>query len=662
MNSPIDNAPRGSLSTWNNSLFGNYNYASSLAYPAPFLNYEKHLIPESFRKAAELLCHHFFTDSNINSGIEVMSVYPITEFMYPNKPKKEIREKWDEILRKKKLKSFNKKQGIDYFLYGNTAVSLYKPFQRHGTCVKCNSKYNLNSTLTKWEFKSLKFKVFCSKCKSKQELVNIKDIPLSGLNALKKINLIKWNIFDLTPREHFTSSEKKWRLTIPQKTVNEIIAGDSWYISLTQIDFIEAVQSWKAGTSNKPEIEFDENQIMVIQRPMPSMPGGEMLGWGLPLAISALRDLMFKNTIRRAQSVLLYENILPFRIFSPQQISADPSLVDNGAWVNNLQFNYQAWRKNPQHIMTSGVPINIQQAGGDGKILSMFPEMQLLDKNILKSINTPAGIIEGNLTFSGGSIALRVFENTLINFTSELDESNTWIVEQIAEIIDFEKVEVAYMPFKTGDDPQYKQLQANAAEKGWISKDAYVRTLGYDYETEQIKVSEELVKEMVMNAIGQAKAQAKAQKTIEYIQTNNSSAFNNGTMPIDPQLVDQVFLQLSQLPPEQQKAAIQSVQQQNPLLARELSNRNDLSPQAGIDFLTELQQTSPEIANQRIQSLEVDDPIKMMITKAVADAMSMYLPTMANGALQPQQQGAVSNTVDMRPAPVQKPPMRNYQK
>jgi hypothetical protein len=649
---------RGSIQDNSPPLIGvnsmNYGYSSSLSYPAPFLNYEKHLVPNSYKMAAELLIHHFFTDGNVNSAVEVMSVYSITDFMFSEDPKEEIRKKWESIAEKKKFKSFNKRQGLDYFLLGMCASSVFKPFIRKGNCIKCGLEYNLNSPLTNYIFKGLEFRVLCKKCKSRQKLINLKDTLIMGAEALKKISLIKWNIFNLEPRVHFLSEAKQWRYNIPRNVQEEIMKGEKWFIEQTPLDFIEAVQAFKAGRSgNKCAVDLDEDRIIVMQRPMPSMPNGEMLGFGMPIAISALRELLFKNTIRRAQSVILYENILPFRIFSPQQTSQDPTFNDNAAWVASLQNNYQLWRKNPQHISITAIPVNIQQAGGDGKILSMFPEMQLLNKEIKNSMNVPAGLLEGEMTFSGGSVALRIFENTLINYTSDLNESNNFHINEIADVIRLEPVKMDYMPFKTGDDPQMKQLLANATQSNWMSKDSYLRTLGYDYASEQIKVAKEMKKEQITSSSVQAQAQMMAQKIMEYLQSNQSDAMGNTQMPIEPEQIEGVAKQLQLMEPEKRQQAMEQINQQNPELGKEIKNVNSLSPSAGIDFMTDLAKTSPDLAQQRVDALKIDDPIKAEIVNQVSGAMSMYNQ---NGIVGPaQQQG-----IDMRPQPVQKPPMRNY--
>ena len=44
----------GAIGLLNNGIYANYNQSSSLNYPSPWLSLEKHLIPSSFKKAAEL--------------------------------------------------------------------------------------------------------------------------------------------------------------------------------------------------------------------------------------------------------------------------------------------------------------------------------------------------------------------------------------------------------------------------------------------------------------------------------------------------------------------------------------------------------------------------------------------------------------------------------
>lgn len=461
----------GILNIFSQNLYRNYNQKSSLNDTSPFMSFENRLIPHSLKEAARLLCFSFLTDANVNAVIESTVGYPLTYFAFLNDPSKEVKEFWRELLRKVGLKHHNFNIGIDYFLYGNAAGSIFEPFDRYMTCSGCNNEYNTSTNLPeKWKWEGNKFKISCPKCKTFKLVSKVTDKKIKNTKKLiAGINLIRWNFFDLEVSEHPYSGEKNWWHVVPARTIKEFNNKNLDFISKTPIKIIEAIQKKLSGKSEQARIKFTKDEIKTIQRPLPSMPNGQMSGWGLPLAIAALRDLFFKTTIRRAQAVILQENIVPFRIVSPAQTGIEPHLVDNERFKDEFDKNFQAWKINPQHAMISTIPAQIQQMGGDSKALNMFAEIQIVNQDIIKAMNTSKALMDGDMTFSGGSVALRMFENSLMTYIEKIQEMNDDIIEKIANILGIPAVKVKYVPFKMGEDPQTKAALDGLNQRGKLS-------------------------------------------------------------------------------------------------------------------------------------------------------------------------------------------------
>lgn len=643
----------GAIGLLNNGIYANYNQSSSLNYPSPWLSLEKHLIPSSFKKAAELICHAFLNNGTINSVIESNAGYPLTKFTFLDNPSEELKESWNNIFTKLKFKSHNYKVGIDYFLFGNGASSVYEPFERYMTCFKCNTVYNTSSKnlAQKWKWVNNKFKIHCNKCKKFEDVSHVTDKPIQNpKKALEKLALIRWNIFTLEVDEHPYSGEQTWVHVVPQRHLSKFVGkGDLKFIEKTPIKIIEAIQAKLQGKSDKAQIEIDQNSISTIQRPMPSMPKGELSGWGLPLAISALRDFSFLTITTRAQTVILHENIVPFRIISPGGIAgAEPHLIDNEKFKKEFEENFQLWRSNPQHAMISSIPAQIQQMGGDSKALNMFAEKQIINQDIIRALNTSKSLMDGDMTFSGGSVALRMFENSLTTYIQGTEELNQKNIHKIAEILRIKPVKVAYLPFKMGEDPQTKQMLMNLNASSKLSDDSLLTVFGYSAKEEAVKIKEEQIKFFANQQIAQAQAQMKAQKVMEYMQTNEPNSLAIGSMPIDPNQISSMMQQMSAMPPDQQAMINQQVQQQNPYLAKTMQNRNELSPQAGIDFLMDLQQTPPDMQGARVDDLETSDPLRKKILDIMSESLGIQLPTNKQS---PNPQPVQQNKSNFRPIP-----------
>jgi hypothetical protein len=183
------------------------------------------------------------------------------------------------------------------------------------------------------------------------------------------------------------------------------------------------------------------------------------------------------------------EHIVPFRVLHPQQISgnADPVITISMAnWVNETKMNLKAWRRDPLHLMFSPVAMGVTTLGGQGRALMVTGEIKEAEENIIASMGIPREFLYGGLSATGSGVTLRMLENQLLNYTTELIQLGQWVADRCGRYLDWGKIKVKLQPFKLVDDAQQKlvMLQANAQSGGRLMSNTTMASL-FDLDIEE---------------------------------------------------------------------------------------------------------------------------------------------------------------------------------
>ncbi len=581
-----------SLRNWNSMQSANFGGTQGLNFPSPFLDFESTKIPASIKEIFELLIHAYLTDSNINPAIENIASYPITTLALETDDdvEKDHKDKWEEILEEVlDVRNFNISVGFDYFLYGNAFVSVYEPFDRYLKCEECGLEHNTKYPATKWKWKNLRFIVKCTKC---EDFYPATIVDKVSENA-NDINLIRWSPYHIRIESNPTSGKRFYWYDIPEWIKQKIIKGDPLYILDTPIEFIEAVVNTMRGKGHC-SIKFKPEKIFAMQRPMPSMPGDASAGWGIPLATSSLRDYYYKNIMRRAQAMVLYEHIIPFRIFSPSYVENPTTMLPLATWQKEIMTNYLKWRKNPLHIMTAPIPLNVQQVGAQGKALALFPEIQLTDGNIIKGMNIPREFVEGGLQYSGSSVSLRMLENILLDYIHRSERMINWIMKKVGRIIKLSYLKASYVPFKMADDIQLKSLLDQMHTNGKISGEFLGNVFEFDSDKEQETLAKETIQKMIYQAKAQAEAQVELARITEFFAAQQMQAPSNVVNPIDPNQSAGMATELNSMPPQQQQPAMDQLNAANPIAAQGVNGMASIFNKATQQQILQLSMLTPE--------------------------------------------------------------------
>lgn len=642
-----------SIRGWSQLQSASFGGVTGLNFPSPFLDFESTKVPGSVKEIFELSAHAYMTDSNINPTIENISSYPITHLTFETEDSKDdaIKDKWEDICEDVfDIRSFNVKVGYDYHLYGNSYVSVYEPFERFLVCTNCNHSHNTKYPQTKWKWKNLDFWVNCEKCGDFHK-ATFYDTPIDDI---EEINLIRWSPFLIDINHNPVTGKSEYWYDLPSSIRQKILSGDPLHLLEDPPEFIDAVVGAERG-KGVAKIKLNRNKIFALQRPMPSMPGDSSMGMGMPLITSSLRDYFFKNIMRRAQAMVLYEHIIPFRVFSPSYVESPSTMLPLATWQKEVMTNYLKWRKNPLHIMTSPVPLNVQQIGAQGKALTLFPEIQMTDGNIIKGMNVPREFVEGGLQYSGSSVSLRMLENVLRDYVKKSEKLVNWILKKIGKIIKLKTLKASYVPFKMADDIQLKSLLVSLAQNKMVSGQFIGDIFEYDYKDQLKLISEEESLKMKYSAEAEANGQFFAQKVQEYNSIFNvPTAASNTLNPIPPEASDQMVSQLSSMDPNQAGAVMDNMSKQNPVAANSVGAKLDMSPAGANRDLMMIASMPPEQRDKAIQDIKLHDPTKYQLLKIVfPSSTSVFSPSNPP----PQKNGIGGPPLKSTPTlPEQKPP------
>jgi hypothetical protein len=642
-----------SLQAWSQSqFFGGGLRSRSLNFPSPFLDFERFYLPQTIKEIFDVLTHAYLTDSNIKPATESLATYPITELLYSmdeEDPKvaDDYRDKWKELLEDHlDVRVFNIQMGLDYFLYGNAFASIYKPFTRF-LVTKDGQKFNIHRKDTKWRWRNLKFQVQNPKSKMWEEALMHDELKE---NALTEINLVRWAPHHISIKMNPISGKREYFYEVPQEVRKAIVKGDSSYLLYVQSEIIEAVAGNARG-KGALQIRFDDGEIFAMQRPMASMPQLQNKGWGLPNPISSLRDWMFKNIMRRAQAMVLHEHTIPFRIFSPQFAEQPTSMLKSSSWKREVEANYKKWINNPNQIMTSPIPINVQQVGGDRGALTLFAEMQVVNTDIIKGFGTPREFVEGGLTYSGSNVSIRMLENLLMDYVNRSERMINWIIKKISSISDLLPLKVTYQPFKMADDIQLKQLIMNMRANRDISHDLLGKYFDFDAAEQQELMASEEVNLALLRARAEAKSGVVAQRTQEYLMNQIPQLMGNYTNPVHPEQIDEFVSQMQGMPPEQSGQIMEQMAQQNPAMANAIGGKMDISPAGAMANLQKIMATPPGSQDTAMQDMEQQSPMQAFLMQQLLKGMMGGDQFMGGG-----QKDQQKNSVNMNQMPQQKPP------
>ena len=490
----------------------------SIQHPNPLFDYLTTFVPRKLKTLFQYCEYLYYNSPQIFAALNKFAVYPVTDVVFET-DNPTLRKKYRRLLEDTlKLKTILIKTGIDRHVYGNSFVSMYFPFRRFLKCTKCGFMKNIKYLDYKFKIRNKKavFTFKCPQCKS-PTIAEVKD---RKLRLPEGISIIRWDPKHIDIESNPITGESQYYYTIPSEIQYRVRRGDRHLINTMPLAFIHTIAKRKI-------FQFGQGRVYHMRA---DAPAGIENRWGFPGLTSTLKQFFYVAVLRKANEAIALEHIVPFRVLHPQQAtaSADPTITISLAnWVNETKLNLKAWRRDPLHLMFSPIPLGQTQLGGQGRALMVTGEITEAENSIIASMGIPREFIYGGLSATGSGVTLRMLENQLLNYTTQLVDEGQWIADQCGKFMGWAKIKLGLKPFKLVDDVQQKMmlLQANQAAGGTLfSNTSLANLFDRDLEREreqrlqetldehrfQVKLERELM-ELRQNLADQAYQQAQAQ-------------------------------------------------------------------------------------------------------------------------------------------------------
>jgi hypothetical protein len=529
----------------------------SIQHPNPLFDFLTVFVPRKLKTLFKYCEYLYYNSPQVFAALNKFAIYPVTDVNYHTENptlKGKYRKLLEETL---KIKTVLVKTGIDRHVYGNSFVSLYFPFRRFLKCPSCGNTRNIKY-IKSFKFRIRKkktvFQMVCSECHNSVRA----EVEDKKLRFASGINVIRWDPKQIEIEKNPITGDTQFYYQIPDDIQSKVRKGDRHLIETMPLAFLECIAARKI-------FKFGKNRLYHMKA---DAPAGIDNRWGFPGLASTLKQFFYVAVLRKANEAIALEHVVPFRVLHPQQntASADPTMtISLSNWANETKLNLKAWRKDPLHLMFSPIPLGVTQLGGQGRALMVTGEITEAENGIIASLGIPREFLYGGLSATGSGVTLRMLENQLLNYTSELVEEAQWIADQVATYMGWTKVKLGLEPFKLVDDVQQKMMlmQANQSSNGVLfSNTSMAQMFGRNLEKERDMRMQESLDEQRFQMELQSKTDELSSNLAEQ---SKSQAAQGGSQPhYDQQQMlaeaQNIAMQLSQAPPNIKQSQMHQLQ------------------------------------------------------------------------------------------------------
>lgn len=488
------------------------NQLKARLYPNPFFSLADFYMPADITKLFKWCSYFYEKDPIIGATVDKLSEYPITDLIYKvDGDDEQIVKQYEYIFEKVlKVKEFLQAQGKEFFVKGNAFFSIYFPFSRVLSCRKCNKKYNITENDNIDSIWKLKFKKKEPSWELECECGHKGDAEVNDIDSkvVERMNFVRWRPEHMTIDYYPLTGKSKYYYDIPKKEAERLRDGkDKYAAKTTPLFMLDAI------AQNK-QLELNDETLFHWKRE--TLTGAGM-GWGKPLILHSMQRLFYLHTLRRAQEAIATQHVVPMDIISPAIASGDASVykhVNLVQWATRIRSEVKEHRKDYNYIPIVPIPINVQRFGGDGRMLLLGAEVDQGSKEVVAGMGTPLEFVFGGLSWSGSSVSLRMLENMMQTYRSNLLRLLEFIAKSVKIITGLPRCEVRMSKLRMADDVQRQQLmmQMNASMK--LSDNDFLAEIGIDYadQTEKIKAEAAIRDKLArQQSLTQIKAQGEGQ-------------------------------------------------------------------------------------------------------------------------------------------------------
>lgn len=469
-------------------------------YPDPWLDQASTKLPKSQQKLFEMLYIFATTHPQIKPIVMKLAKYPITKIIISSDdPGQEaLEKKWENALeREVNVYEHAEGMGLDYMGYGNSFITVHRPFVRSYRCALCKQE-NIAQEVN-YFIRNKKFVGNCPSCK-KQTTFDGVDAPTA---KLEDVRIVRIPPMQMTIVYNDLTGEKIFFRDVPQRLKDGLKKDgkpDKELIDRTPWVYIKAAMEDK-------KIRYAHNRILHLCEPSLS---SQNQYWGMPIIMAALKDAYLNQVFKKADETVANERAVPARFVYPQMTSQDPlRTISLSRWSSEMSRSLAVYRHDKNAIIPVPFPVGVAEIGGDAQRLTTYQLRELLIKEIVGSTGVPEGFLSEGMTFSGGSVQLRMLENMLSGYIRAQHKMLAFVIREIATVMKWPLVRGEWKPFKKSDDIQMLQMKMQLAQFNQVSYKEVLETFDLDWEDENKQIMREKEaggKLMAMDAISQARA------------------------------------------------------------------------------------------------------------------------------------------------------------
>jgi len=577
----------------------------------PLLSQFSSSLPGDIKEMFKWMEFIVFNSPVAAAGVKKLSESPITSFKYITSG--DVKEgsfseagSWKDIIENKlKLKPELLSVAYNTLVYGNQFISVYTPYIRMTVCESCQHMEPIENSIklkvklrkqvsdnyvenekntTETQDLSEMYKdkkkhnsnlIFTKYCKKEHKVTShtIVDIPTKSVNG---INIIQWNPYNIDIFKNKISGKSTYYYRAESSIVSGVEHSDPMILNAIPLSMIEAVLAKKV-------FKFSEGHIYHMRRDTLS---GVSNAWGLPILASAIPSFLNAMVLRKANEKIASDYMVPLRVAYPSQTQSPDSIynyISGSDFVGKLNKIIASWKLDPSGVQTAPFPIEVQSILGDGKMLTVYQELEASEVSIASSLGIPIEFIKGGLSYNAQGASLRLLENQMAKLTSSLNGFIEFVVGKIAKHLDKVPITIELLPFKIIDDLQEKATIVQlAAQNSGISRETLMEIFNMDAEVERNQLIREQKDDIKTNLEIQ-KYQQDVQQSIEEKaraeEAQNNSSFQNLDQQMLLQEADTQVQQLMQMQDGQRRSALDEMAKTNYILYATVKARIDMAQQ-----------------------------------------------------------------------------------